>query len=76
MALAGLGDSVRAVRLGAAVEVLWESLGTSLSVPFWDALLERYIGSARAELGADGDGVWAEGRETSFDDAIALALAD
>ena len=76
MALAGLGDSARAVRLAAAVEGLWESLGTSISVPFWDGLLEQYVGSARAALGPDAEAAWTEGRESSFDDAIALALAD
>ena len=76
MALAGLGEPVRSARLAASVEALWESLGTSISVSFWDALLERYVGSARAALGPDADVVWVEGRETSFDDAIALALAD
>ena len=53
--LAGLGDAGRALVLAAAVEALWESLGTSISIAFWDALLERYIGGARAQLGADAD---------------------
>ncbi len=75
MAAAGGGDHTRGIRLAAAVEALWESLGTSISVPFWNALLERYIGSARTALGADADIHWSEGRKLPFDDAIQLALA-
>ena len=43
-------------------------------VAFWDALLERYIGAARAELAEEADAVWAEGRAMPFDDAVELAL--
>ena len=75
MAAAGNGDPERALRLAGAVEALWESLGTSIHVAFWDALLERYLGPARAELGGRADAVWAEGRALDFDDAIELALA-
>jgi predicted ATPase/class 3 adenylate cyclase len=75
MAAAGNGDPERALRLAGAVEALWESLGTSMSVAFWDALLERYIGPARDQLGADADRVWAEGRALDFEDAVELALA-
>ena len=39
MAAAGSGDLVRGIQLAAAVEALWESLGTTFSIPFWDALL-------------------------------------
>jgi len=39
-------DLKRGIRLASAVEALWESLGT-FSVPFLNALLERYIGRAR-----------------------------
>lgn len=74
MAAAGAGDSHRALRLAASVEALWESLGTSFSVAFWDVLLERYIGGARKALGADADAVWAEGRTLAFEDAVDLAL--
>ena len=74
MSAAGLGDRKRALVLAGAVEALWQSLGTSISVGFWDALLERYIGDARAQLGADGDAAWAEGRELPFDEAVTLAL--
>ncbi len=74
MAAAGRGDLVRGVRLAAAVEALWESLGTTFSVPFWHALLDRYIGTARATLGADAARCWSEGRELAFEDAVELAL--
>ncbi len=75
MAAAGAGDPRRALRLAASVEALWESLGTSISVSFWDALLAKHIGGARQQLGKDADAVWAEGRALPFDDAVALALA-
>jgi predicted ATPase len=75
MAAAGSGEPKRALRLAGSVEALWESLGASISVAFWDALLERYIGAAREALGAEADTLWNEGRALPFDDAIALALA-
>ena len=75
MAAAGTGDPHRALRLAGSVEALWESLGASLSVAFWDALLEKYIGGAREALGAGADAVWAEGRALAFEDAVDLALA-
>ena len=53
----------------------YSTLGTSLSIDFWDALLERHIGGAREVLGADADAVWAEGRALAFKDAVVLALA-
>ena len=46
----------------------------SISVAFWDKLLERHIGGAREQLGPDADAVWSEGRALAFDDAVALAL--
>src|SRR5439155_14945131 len=76
MSVAGLGELHAALRLAGAVEALWESLGTWISVRFWDSLLERYIGAARAQLGAEANAVWAEGRALAFDDAVELALAD
>jgi hypothetical protein len=51
------------------------SLGTDLHVPFWDELLERYLGAARAALGPElADAPRSRGLELPFDDAIALAL--
>jgi predicted ATPase/class 3 adenylate cyclase len=75
MAAAGNGDPERALRLAGAVEAMWESLGISISIAFWDALLARYLGPAREQLGARADEVWAEGRALEFDDAVDLALA-
>ena len=74
MAWAGLGRPERALVLAAAVEALWESLGTSPSVRFGDELLERYVGSARKTLGSETNALWAEGRALDFDDAVRLAL--
>jgi predicted ATPase/class 3 adenylate cyclase len=74
MAAAGNADPQRALRLAGSVEALWESLGVSMSVAFWDKLLEQHIGGAREQLGADADAVWAEGRALAFDDAVELAL--
>jgi predicted ATPase/class 3 adenylate cyclase len=73
MAAAGAGDAHRALLLAGSVEALWESLGTSISIAFWDALLERYLGPARERLGANADAVWEEGRGMAFDDAVELA---
>ena len=75
MAVAGSGDPERALRLAASVEALWESLGISMSVAFWDALLDRYIGGAREQLGERADAIWADGRALPFDDAVQLATA-
>ena len=74
MAAAGSGDAERALQLAGAVEALWESLGVDLHVGFWDALLERYLGLAREQLGAEAERVWAEGRALDFEEAVELAL--
>ena len=75
MAAAGNGEAERALRLAGAVEALWESLGTDLHVAFWDALLERYIGAAREQLGAEAGAAWAAGRALVFEEAVELASA-
>jgi predicted ATPase/class 3 adenylate cyclase len=75
MAVAGNGDAARGLRLAASVEALRESLGISISIAFWDALLERYLGPARERLGADTEAIWAEGRALAFDEAVELALS-
>ncbi|HLF69120.1 MAG TPA: adenylate/guanylate cyclase domain-containing protein [Gaiellaceae bacterium] len=74
MAAAGQSRDETALLLAAAVEGLWDSLGLAISVPFWDALLERYVGAARQRLGEEAEAVWAEGRSMGFDDAVALGL--
>ena len=75
MACVGLGRPERALVLAGAVEALWESLGTSPSVRFWDELLDRYVGAARRELGRSSQAYWDEGRSLEFDEAVELALA-
>ena len=75
MASAGSGDAYRALSLLASLEALYESLGLRTSLPFWDALLDKYIGAAREALGADADTAWAEGRTMTLDDAVGVALA-
>jgi predicted ATPase/class 3 adenylate cyclase len=75
MAEAGSGNPRRAVVLAESVAALWESLGLSVSIAFWDALLERYLAQARASLGDRHDAVRAEGRALAFDDAVELALS-
>jgi predicted ATPase len=73
MAAAGQGDARLGLLLAASVDALWESLGITLSIEFWDGLLERYIGGARRSLGPEAELVWAEGRALAFDDAVELA---
>ena len=70
------GNPHRALVLAASVEALWESLGVSLSIGFWNALLERYLAPVSASLGDEYDAVRAEGRALAFDDAVELALRD
>jgi predicted ATPase/class 3 adenylate cyclase len=76
MSDAGAGNPRRALVLAESVEALRESLGLSISIAFWDALLERYLGPARESLGDEYDAVRAEGRALAFDDAVDLALHD
>ena len=73
---AGAGNPRGAVILAVSVEALWESLGLSISVAFWDALLERYLAPARASLGDEHEAVRAKGRALAFDDAVELALRE
>jgi tetratricopeptide (TPR) repeat protein len=76
MSEAGAGEPRLAVILAGSVEALWESLGLSVSIAFWDALLDRYLAPARASLGHEYDAIRAEGRALAFDDAVGLALRD
>jgi predicted ATPase/class 3 adenylate cyclase len=75
MAEAGLGNPRRAIVLAESVAALWESLGLSISIAFWDALLDRYLAPARGSLGDGHDAVRAKGRALAFDDAVELALS-
>ena len=74
MARAGNGGWTEALELAGSVEALWLSLGTDMHVAFWDRLLERYLGKARAALGAEAEPARARGLELEFDDAVKLAL--
>ena len=75
MAKAGQGESARALELAGSVEALWRSLGTDIHAAFWDELLERYLGAARADLGpGPADAARSRGLQLPFDDAVALAL--
>jgi predicted ATPase/class 3 adenylate cyclase len=74
MSAAGKGDLARGVRLGAAGYAAWESIGATVAVPFWNALLDRHIGAAREKLGSEGEVVWDEGYSMAFEDAVELAL--
>ena len=76
MALAGCGHPAHALRLGGAAAAEFEALAIDLSgIVFWSALLERYLGRARAELAEDAaTAAWEEGRRTRFEHAIAFAL--
>jgi predicted ATPase len=75
MVKAGQGESAPALELAASVEALWRSLGVDLHVAFWDELLERYLGAARAALGPEeSEAARRHGLELPFDDAVMLAL--
>ena len=74
MSEAAAGDPRRAVILAASVDALWESLGLSISIAFWDALLERYLAPARVSLGDEYERIRAEGYALAFEDACELAL--
>lgn len=75
MCLAGLGDVERSLVLAASVEAEYDRLGSTLRVRFWDALLSRYLGLARAALtDTEAARVRARGRALPFDQAAADAL--
>jgi predicted ATPase/class 3 adenylate cyclase len=76
MSEAGTGNPRRALLLAESVAALWESLGVSISIAFWDALLEQYLGPARESLGDEYEAVRADGRALAFDAAVELALRD
>ena len=77
MASAGVGESARALRLAGAAAAEFEALAIDLSgIIFWSALLTRYLGLARNALGPDAAAAaWDEGRRTTFEHAVALALS-
>ena len=77
MAAACVSLAERALRLGGAAAAEMDALAIDYTaIRFWNALLERYLGRARAELGADAaEAAWQEGRRTDLESAIEEALA-
>jgi tetratricopeptide (TPR) repeat protein len=74
MAFAGLGQSERALTIAAAADKHLQALGHVMSIKFWQALLDRYVGKAREDAGqTDADRAWAAGRQLTLDEAIELA---
>jgi predicted ATPase/class 3 adenylate cyclase len=76
MAAAGLSRPHRALQLCGAASAELDALGVDVSgVRFWNELLDRHIGSARAALGSEAQSVWDEGRRTRLETVIEQALA-
>ena len=73
MTSAGLGRPERALRIAGAADAQLRALGHQFSVAFWSALLDRYLGQARAALGADAEAAWQAGGRLTFEAAIAEA---
>ncbi len=71
-----MNQAAHALRLGGAAAAELDAVAVDLSgIAFWNALLERFFGQARAALGeAAATAAWKEGRHTGFDYAVALAL--
>ena len=71
-----LGSTVRAVRLWACAEALFQETGTAMSL----AARRRYdreVDSARARLSSDAfDQAWNEGHALTLDEAVRYALED
>jgi hypothetical protein len=78
MAAAGVSLAARALRLGGAAKAELDSLGIDYTgIRFWNALLDRYFGRARAELGAAAaEAAWELGRRTDLESAIEEALRE
>jgi non-specific serine/threonine protein kinase len=75
MSLAGLGQARDALHLAGAVQAEWDRMGVDIHIRFWDALLDRYLGTVKRALErADVETEWKNGRRLSFDDAVKLAL--
>jgi predicted ATPase/class 3 adenylate cyclase len=78
MAAAGMSSPSRALRLGGAAASVFDALGIDYTgVRFWNALLDRWLGRARADLGAAAaEAAWQEGRRMDFESAVEEALED
>jgi tetratricopeptide (TPR) repeat protein len=76
MSLAGLGKKELAIRYAAAVRAEWDRIGVDIQVPFWDALLDRYVGVAKRSMEVRHfEKEWSKGRNMSFDEVVSLALS-
>jgi predicted ATPase len=75
MAAAGLGHPERALLLGGAASAIWQETGAEIVVPFWNGLLDRFLGEARESLPPDeATRAWDAGRSLSFEQAVEEAL--
>jgi hypothetical protein len=75
MALAGMSQPERALRLDGAAITRRRELGGEFSVPFWDALLAKHLGRAKEQLGPKASAAaWEEGKRMGFQQAVAYAL--
>lgn len=77
MAAAGRGHARRGLRLAAAASKAFSDLGVDISgIAFWAALLEKNLGRARTQLGAnEAASCEEEGARLSLDEAVEEALA-
>jgi len=70
-------DPVGTLRLTAAAVAEWGRIGAAPSIRFWNELLERNLGVARARLSADAVArAEAEGHAMPFDRAVEIALGE
>ena len=75
MALAGMSQPRRALRLYSAATAHRRELGGEFSVPFWDALLTKYLGRAKEQLGSKASvAALEEGQRMEFQQAVAYLL--
>ena len=74
MAAAGREDARRALRMGGAADSRLRALGVGVD-SFWTALVDRYLGKARAALGSESaDAAWDGGCTMGFNRAIEEAI--
>ncbi len=71
------GRAERAARLFGAANALSEKTGAGVSWSVWRSLNERDLATARETLDPGAfEEAWAEGREMTFEETVAEALAD
>jgi hypothetical protein len=75
MALAGQGRNTKAFRLAAAAEAEQDALKANISIPFWEALKQRYLQAAESKVGAqEAQKEKQIGKKMDFDKAMQYAL--